>query len=177
MKPMFDPYLLALLGSARLAAVATMKGSAEYPQIRGKVSFYAVQGGTFVLTQFSGLPQAMPSYDADGKEVPACPNPFLGIHIHEGAACTPIGNSGAGAFADAGGHLNPLNCPHPAHLGDLPPLLVDHGNALSALVTSRFTVGQLIGHTVILHRMADDFRTQPSGDSGARIACGLIRRV
>lgn len=178
MKPMFDPYLLTLLKNARLAAVATMKGSAEYPSIRGKVSFYALPNATMVLAQFSGLPEPMPTADAEGREQNGCLNPFLGIHIHEGAACTPPASTGGtGAFADAGGHLNPKNCPHPAHLGDLPPLLVDRGSALSAIVTSRFTVGQLIGHTVVLHRMADDFHTQPSGDSGERIACGLIRRV
>lgn len=178
MKPMFDPTLLSLLKNARLAAVATMKGSAEYPTIRGKVSFYALPGGTLVLTQLGGLPAPMLATDANGAAYANCPNPFLGIHIHEGASCTPTSSAnGAVAFSDAGGHLNPKNCPHPAHLGDLPPLLVDRGNALSALVTSRFTVGQLIGHTVVVHAMADDFHTQPSGDSGERIACGLIRRV
>lgn len=174
MKNMFDPYLLSLIGRARLAAAATMKGSHEYPMIRGKVSFYALPGATMVLMQLSGLPQSMPANDTEG----GCANPFLGIHIHEGNACTPPSNEGGmTAFADAGGHLNPQGCPHPSHLGDLPPLMVDSGNALAAIVTSRFTVGQLIGHTVIVHSMADDFRTQPSGDSGARIACGLIRRV
>lgn len=178
MRTIFDPYLLSLLSKARLAAVATMKGSAEFPEIRGKVSFYAIPNGTLVLTQLSGLPQPMPVSIGGDEENERCPNPFLGIHVHEGTACTPPSNEGGmTAFADAGGHLNPLNCPHPAHLGDLPPLLVDGGNALSAIVTSRFTVRQLIGHTVIVHRMADDFHTQPSGDSGARIACGLIRRV
>lgn len=175
MKPMFDPYLLSLLGSARLVAQATMKGSAEYPQIRGKVSFYALPNAAMVLTQLGGLPQGLPTTNAEGASDASCPNPFLGIHIHEGSACTPA--DGMNSFADAAGHLNPAGCPHPAHLGDLPPLLVDRGNALSAIVTSRFSVVELIGHTVIVHRMADDFHTQPSGDSGARIACGLIRRV
>lgn len=174
MRPKFDPYLLSLLGSARLAAIATMKGSAAFPQIRGKVSFYALREGTMLIAQLSGLPTALPMTD----ESPNCPIPFLGMHVHEGAACTPTAATATvGSFADAGGHLNPQGCPHPAHLGDLPPLMVDRGNALSAIVTSRFTVGELIGYTVIVHRMPDDFRTQPSGDSGERIACGLIRRV
>lgn len=177
MIPKFDPYLLSLLGSAKLAAVANMKGSTQFQQIRGKVSFYALPSGTLVLTQLSNLPQPMESVGMEENK-PQCMSPFLGIHIHEGGSCTPISDrEGMTAFADAGGHLNPFDCPHPAHLGDLPPLLVDRGNALSAIVTSRFTVGQLIGHTVIVHRMPDDFHTQPSGDSGARIACGLIRRV
>lgn len=175
MRQMFDPYLITLLQKARLMAVATLKGSAEFPLVRGRVSFYALPDATFVLVQVSGLPQpAM----ASESEVPSCANPFVGIHIHEGGSCTPLSNeNGMTAFEDAGGHLNPRNCPHPAHLGDLPPLLVDRGNALSAIVTSRFRVSDLIGHTVIVHRMPDDLRTQPSGASGERIACGLIRRV
>lgn len=177
MRNLFDPYLLSLLKNAKLAAVANMKGSAEYPQIRGQVSFYSLPNGTMVLTRLSGLPVLLSATDESGAALPSCPNPFLGIHIHEGAVCTPADRSGADAFTDAGGHLNPYDCPHPAHLGDLPPLLVDRGNALSALVTSRFSVNELVGHTVILHRMADDFHTQPSGDSGDRIACGLIRRA
>ncbi len=180
MRMPFDPNLIALFKNARLAAVATMKGSAEFPQIRGKVSFYALPGGTLVLTQLTGLPQpeeAMPSDRSDSTDI-RCRNPFLGIHIHAGVSCTPTADSPSGeAFSDAGDHLNPYNCPHPGHLGDLPPLLADQGNALSAFVTSRFTVEQLIGRAVILHRMADDLHTQPSGNSGKRIACGLIRRV
>lgn len=175
MKPMFDPYLVTLLKKARLMAIATLKGSSDFPSVRGRVSFYALPDASFVLTQVSGLPHpAMISED----EPQDCANPFLGIHIHEGGNCTPLGSeNGKGAFEDAGAHLNPRNCPHPAHLGDLPPLLVDGGNALSAVVTSRFRVSDLLGHTVIIHRMADDLRTQPSGASGERIACGLIRRV
>lgn len=177
MKMSFDPYLLSLLSKARIAAVATMKGSADFPAIRGKVSFYDLPNATFVLTQLSGLPHPLSMTGTADTSNLNCLNPFLGIHIHEGNACTPMANSDAGAFADAGGHLNPQNCPHPAHLGDLPPLLADKGSALSAFVTSRFTVRQLIGHTVILHRMADDLHSQPAGNSGTRIACGLIRRV
>lgn len=179
MRPMFEPYWLDLLKRAEFTALATMKGSAEFPMIRGSVRFYALPDATLVLTRLSGLPSpsVMPSSEPE-MQATECPNPFLGIHIHEGTGCTPVSpQNGRGAFADAKGHLNPNGCPHPAHLGDLPPLMVDRGNALSAIVTSRFTVRQLIGHTVVVHRMADDFHTQPSGDSGDRIACGLIRRV
>lgn len=61
--------------------------------------------------------------------------------------------------------------------GDLPPLFVGNGRAWGAVLTTRFRVEEVIGRTVIIHSQADDFRTQPAGDSGSRIACGVIRPV
>ena len=65
-------------------------------------------------------------------------------------------------------------CPHPCHAGDMPPLFGNKGRAWMAFMTDRFTVGEIIGKTVVIHMMPDDFRTQPSGDSGEKIACGVI---
>ena len=59
-------------------------------------------------------------------------------------------------------------------MGDLPPLLSCNGNAYMTVKTDRFKVKDIIGRTVIIHYRADDFRTQPSGDSGEKIACGII---
>ena len=79
-------------------------------------------------------------------------------------------------FESAGGHLNFENTPHPEHTGDLPPLFGADGRAYLAVITGRFSVNDVIGRTVIIHSDPDDFKTQPAGNSGERIACGVISR-
>lgn len=78
-------------------------------------------------------------------------------------------------FADAMPHYDPNGCEHPHHAGDLPPLFENNGFALSLVLTDRFSVDEVIGRTVIVHADPDDFTTQPSGNSGEKIACGVIR--
>ena len=97
---------------------------------------------------------------------------MFGIHIHEGTSCT--GNE-TDPFADAKGHYNPNNCAHPYHAGDLPPVFSNKGSAFNAVLTNRFHVREVLGRVVILHSMPDDFTTQPSGNSGEKIACGVIQ--
>ena len=80
-------------------------------------------------------------------------------------------------LANAMSHYNPDGCVHPYHAGDLPPLFGNDGLALSLFLTNRFSVDEVIGRTVIIHDHPDDFVTQPSGNSGAKIACGVIRRI
>lgn len=96
---------------------------------------------------------------------------FYGFHIHEGASCT---GKQSDSFANTGGHYNPGNKSHPQHAGDLPPLLSDAGEAWMSVYTSRFFPEDVIGKTVVIHDRPDDFHTQPSGDSGEKIACGKI---
>lgn len=142
-------------------AFAHVKGSEHYPDVQGLVTFYDLMDGTIVMVDISGLPDT-------GEP---CGGKFYGFHIHEGAACT--GND-TDPFADAGTHYNPDNCPHPAHAGDMPVLEGNRGRAWTAFYTERFTPEQVKGKTVIIHSMADDYRSQPSGDSGEKMACGTI---
>ena len=144
--------------SARPAARASIKGGAEHPKLHGTMSFYPYRNGAIVLAELWGL-----SYDS----APCAPNVYA-IHIHAGGGCS-------GDFFDAGGHYNPDNCPHPAHAGDMPPLFGNRGYAWQGLYTERFTPKEVIGKTVIVHDRRDDFKTQPAGDAGGRIACGVIR--
>ncbi|MPN44967.1 Superoxide dismutase-like protein YojM [bioreactor metagenome] len=90
------------------------------------------------------------------------------LHIHEGNSC------GNNDFESAKGHYNTKNQPHPMHAGDLPPLFSNDGYSYMRLYTNKFTPEQVIGRTVIIHNGADDFKTQPSGNSGAKMACGVI---
>ena len=66
---------------------------------------------------------------------------------------------------------------HPMHSGDLPPLLSATGRAYMAVLTDRFSIGQIIGKTVVVHSRADDFQSQPAGNAGEKIACGVIQPV
>lgn len=140
-------------------ATAKISGSKKYETINGKVDFYDTYGGTIVIAQIQGIPKELG-------------NSFFGFHIHEGSSCT--GNADD-PFADAGQHYNPKDKPHPEHAGDLPPLLGSGGKAWMMVYTDRFYPEDVIGKTVIIHSKTDDFRTQPSGDSGEKIACGEIK--
>lgn len=138
-------------------AVADIRGSDTHPKLRGWVRFYQRRHCVLVETNVRGLP--------------ATETGFFGFHIHAGGSCTGDG------FADTGSHYNPIEAPHPSHAGDLPPLMSCYGDAYSAVLTGRFRVADIIGRTVVVHDSADDFRTQPAGNAGTKIACGMIRRV
>lgn len=136
-------------------AVARIRGGKEYPKLRGMVRFFHRNDGVIVEVGISGLPKTETG--------------FFAFHIHEGGSCTGEG------FPETGGHFNPGKTLHPNHAGDLPPLLSDHGKAYMKVFTDRFHVGEIIGRTAIIHSAPDDFRTQPSGNAGTKIACGVIR--
>lgn len=142
---------------------AQMTGSRDYPDIGGMVMFYPYRKGTIVVADISGLPEG------EGR----CGGRIFGFHVHEGDSCT--GNA-TDPFAGAGGHYNPYECLHPEHAGDMPNLFENRGKAWSAFFTERFTPDEVVGRTVIIHDMPDDYRSQPSGDSGTKIACGIIRQ-
>lgn len=143
------------------AAWATLRGSRAYPDLQGTVRFYEHSRGVLVVTEVIGLP-ASPN---------PCESPIFALHIHEGGVCT---GSEQDPFADAGMHYNPMNCPHPYHAGDMPPLFGVNGYAYGAFVTDRFTIRDIVGRSVILHGSPDDCTTQPSGNAGEKIACGEI---
>ncbi|MBQ7974824.1 MAG: superoxide dismutase family protein [Clostridia bacterium] len=143
-------------------AVAYINGSPDYTQIKGIAAFYQLQTGVIVAVQISGLPQ----------QQDICKKPIFAMHIHSGGSCT--GNE-TDYFADALTHYNPNDCNHPYHSGDLPPLFGVKGRAFSTFLSDRFTVREIIGKTIIIHSNPDDFTTQPSGNSGTKIACGVIK--
>ena len=99
---------------------------------------------------------------------------FYACHIHAlGDCCT----GGDVAFHCAGPHYDPEGREHPNHAGDLPVLLSSGGRALSLVYTGRFQPGQVLGRSVVLHALPDDYRSQPTGAAGGRIACGVISPV
>jgi Cu-Zn family superoxide dismutase len=109
------------------------------------------------------------------------PGSHHGFHIHEKGDCS------SPDFKSAGDHFNPTSQPHgnpatpPHHLGDVPNLEADDmGKATVNARIEGVTLGDqgphdLVGRALVVHADADDYKTQPSGNSGDRIACGVIR--
>jgi Cu-Zn family superoxide dismutase len=111
---------------------------------------------------------------------------FHGFHVHAVGSC--VGPD----FASAGGHLNPAAVSHPEHAGDMPVLLVNEdGTARASFRTDRFRIADLFGRdgsAIIVHAGPDNYANIPkdrydpdpdattlnTGDSGGRVACGVV---
>lgn len=133
----------------------------------GTATFTPAKGGVKVHVQVSDLPP--------GKH---------GIHIHAAGQCEPP------EFQTAGGHFNPsgkkhgLHNPEGAHAGDLPNLTVGkNGKAKATFVAKGATLGEGEGSlfgpdgtSLVIHAGPDDEKTDPAGNSGARMACGVIEK-
>jgi Cu-Zn family superoxide dismutase len=143
--------------SARLLA---LDGSG----IDARVSFLQYGAIVIVRTRLIGMP----------------PGRAFGLHVHEGRSCTGVDGSGIGGHFNPGNtaHGNPARPPH--HAGDLPNLISDaDGFAAYSAQTGALTVtagpASVIGRVIVLTSRADDYTTQPDGNSGPPIACGFIR--
>jgi len=110
------------------------------------------------------------------------PNAEHGFHVHEKGDCS------SGDGLSAGGHFNPDGKPHghhadmAHHAGDLPSLKADaSGVAKFSFETTSIAVGSgpadVTGRGLIVHRDPDDYKTQPTGNAGPRLACAVIARV
>lgn len=139
------------------SAIAVIRGTHPNADLCGQVKFYQKENSVLISINIQGLPNT-----ATG---------FFGFHIHAGDNCAGDG------FPNTDGHYNPTETPHPLHAGDLPPLILCHGGAHQCVSTDRFTVSDIIGRTVVIHDGPDDFHTQPAGNAGTKIACGVIRKV
>ena len=103
-----------------------------------------------------------------------------GMHIHEKGDCSAVDAS------SAGGHFNPTAAPHgrmettPHHAGDMDNIVADgEGVAHVNMHVSGVTLGgglptDIAGRALVVHAKADDYHSQPSGDAGSRVACGVI---
>lgn len=155
--PSLQPTLFKILNKTTPAAFARISGNKENPKLHGTAYFYDTPfGGTLVEIEVFGLPD-------NGSS-------FYGMHIHENGDCSL-------PFDKTGSHYNPDNVPHPLHAGDMPPLMGCNGFAYSIFYTGRFSVSDIVNRSIIIHDMPDDFTTQPSGNSGTKIGCGVITKT
>ncbi len=128
---------------------------------QGVVTFTKEEGGIRVVAKLSGVPK--------GEH---------GFHIHE------FGDCSAADGTSAGGHFNPTNMQHAGpmadkrHVGDLGNVTADDEGSVALDYVDKHLAfvgpSSIIGHAVILHANADDLTTQPTGNAGGRIACGVI---
>ena len=142
-------------------AVAVLSSTKGH-DVSGTVTFTKVEGGVKIVADVAGL--------TPGKH---------GFHIHE------FGDCSAPDAMSAGGHFNPHHMPHGApdtsvrHAGDFGNLEADEsGKAHYERVDSVISLegaDSIIGHAVIVHEKLDDLKTQPTGNAGARVACGVER--
>jgi len=141
-------------------AIAVLN-AASGSSVAGTVTFTAGSDGVSVVADITGL--------TPGKH---------GFHIHE------FGDCSAKDATSAGGHFNPMKHPHAGpdaserHAGDLGNLEADaSGKAHLELKDKMMKLGGdngVVGYAVIVHEKADDLKTQPTGDAGGRLACGVI---
>ncbi len=140
-----------------VAVLSPTQGSA----VGGKVTFTKVEGGVKVSIHVTGLKEGA-----------------HGFHIHE------FGDCSAPDGASAGGHFNPTGEPHASpkdaqrHTGDLGNIEANkEGVATAEYVDARASFdgnNNILGRGVIVHAGADDFKTQPTGNAGGRLACGVV---
>jgi Cu-Zn family superoxide dismutase len=154
----------ATMEPSRNEAVADLAPTAGNAA-KGTITFSQKDGTVLVVAKVSGL--------TPGNH---------GFHVHEKGDC-----SAADAMS-AGGHFNPMGKPHahPSsaehHTGDMPMLMADaSGNATLTVELTLMRLGSgpndIVGKAVVVHKDPDDFTTQPAGNSGARVACGVIRKA
>ena len=150
-------------GAGAKASLAPTTGNST----RGTVSFVQQGDKVRVTANITGLK----------------PGGEHGFHVHEKGDCS------SGDGMSAGGHFNPATKPHgnyhaggDRHAGDLPNLQADsYGNATATFEASGITVGSgaadIVGKGLIVHRDADDYKSQPAGNAGPRLACAVIAKV
>lgn len=145
----------------------------------------AIISGTYPDTLVNG--SALFETTTNGKikmildiTVPALANKTVAVHLHEHGDC---GENGKASH----GHWNPMNAPHGKwgtaafHAGDIGNVKLNaKGKGVLTLTTDLWTLGgkadkNIVGRAVIVHSGVDDYTTQPTGNAGGRIACGVIR--
>lgn len=148
-------------GKVRPTAVVVLSPSPN-GNVKGQVTFTEETEGVRVTANVEGL--------TPGKH---------GFHIHEKGDCTPPD------FTSAGGHFNPTSMKHGSptdpekHIGDLGNLEAnEQGVARFERVFTWLTfkgANSILNRAVIVHEKADDLQTQPTGNAGGRLACGVIQ--
>ena len=163
---------LILIASAAVAlagcAAVEPSGGSPMPLVNalgapiGTVRAWQTAGGVSFHIEAAGLPHGL-----------------HGLHLHSVGRCDPPDFTSANAHWNPAGKQHGLSNPAGPHAGDLPNVEVAANGVLSATVTvAGASLAALLdadGSALVLHAAPDDYRTDPSGNSGARIACAVIR--
>lgn len=179
------PQLLALSAAA---IALTACASAPSPLNRVAVAYATISNSAGEKRGTAEIWQDLDKIVHVDIQVTGLPAGPHGIHFHAVGLCDP---AGATAFASAGAHFNPLGRQHGLdnstgpHAGDAPNFTVNaEGNGRASFTTDRVSLTEgstslfdTDGSSIVIHAAADDQITQPSGNSGARIACGVVKRV
>lgn len=141
------------------------------------------------LQNANGLPTGSAVLAAAGERVTitvaaaGLPQGQHGLHLHTAGKCEAPGFASAGAHLNPGGHQHGSANPQGSHLGDLPNLGIDSsgaGTLTAELEATRAEAEAALfdadGTAIVIHAAPDDYRTDPTGGSGARIACGVLSR-
>jgi Cu-Zn family superoxide dismutase len=164
-----------------LLAVAALLGACAHHAVgpRATAQLQSTTGNTTRGTV--SFVQAGSKVQVSGEVRGLKPGAEHGFHVHEKGDCS------SGDGMSAGGHFNPTGSPHGSHgmgahhTGDLPSLKADAGGvAKFSFDSSTITVGSgntdIVGKGLIVHRDPDDYKTQPTGNAGPRLACAVITR-
>ena len=171
-------FVLAILGACSSAQ------RARDAVARGVAVISDVNGATVGTAQLSQNAAGVVTVDIASLALPAGTH---GIHFHEAGIC----QGGSTAFSTAGAHYNPLGREHGLenangpHAGDAPNVViptsgigaVSFGTNRVSLTPGAISLFDSNGSSIVVHANADDQRTQPSGNSGGRIACGVVRAI
>ena len=168
----------AASGSSEAAGTSGASSSSSSRQARAELEAKSGSNvaGTVNFTEQDGVVRI--EVKASGLK----PNSEHAIHLHEKGDCS------AADASSAGGHFNPDQQPHghpremKRHAGDLPNLQTDgQGQATATYELKGITLDQdfrsILQRAVVIHAKQDDYKSQPAGDAGGRIACGVIRKV
>lgn len=148
--------------TAQEGMTVSLQGAPTDTDFAGTVTVHPDGTGVHIVADVAGV-------DTDGKH---------GIHVHENGQCDHEGEGGQ-HFTSAGGHFNPTGTEHacaptdPRHAGDLGNIEVTGGIGHLELSVPNLSADQLNGKAFILHANEDDCKTQPTGNAGDRLACGV----
>jgi superoxide dismutase, Cu-Zn family len=148
-------------GPAVTKAIAVLHATKSGGEAHGEVTFTKVEGGVRVVGEIRGL--------TPGEH---------GFHIHE------FGDVSSPDAMSAGGHFNPDKAEHSGphadkrHVGDLGNIKAGEDGVAKVMVKDKMLSlsgpHSIVGRSVIVHAKADDLKSQPSGDAGGRVACGVV---
>ena len=158
----------ATTSAAGATATVALQGSPDDSDFSGTVTLTQEGNGVRIVADLQGV-------DVAGKH---------GFHVHENGDCSHAHEAGGKHFTSAGSHFNPTGSEHacpptePRHAGDLGNIEVGaNGAGRMEMTTTGLSLSgpnSVVGKAIILHAKADDCKTQPTGDAGDRLACGVV---